>query len=307
MRRPVSTCARSSRRSPSPLRLVLNWTVHAEGQPSAVVFSGRAANPYIPVPPGRYVVQARDGGIAASTVAATAEKGPTLVELALNAGMLQVRAQAEKTGAPLSEAIITISGPEGAPLAAFKGSEGVAALPPGRYVVRVEQGLVRAEQPVTVQAGSQANIDIPLSAAHLQLSAVGREIAESERAADLQHRRGRPRRAERPTRGGAFRGAAGGVRAGAGHLLRDCQARHDRGARKPGRRARRRGQAHAVRGGRPARAHHQAARQRAGRERARLLSHRAPRQPGCGHDQPAVADSCCCRAAATASKAVSGR
>ena len=94
-----------------PVALVLNWTVHAEGQPSAVVFSGRAANPYIPVPPGRYVVQARDGGIAASTVAATAEKGPTLVELALNAGMLQVRAQAEKTGAPLSEAIITISGP----------------------------------------------------------------------------------------------------------------------------------------------------------------------------------------------------
>ena len=162
-----------------PVALVLNWTVHAEGQPSAVVFSGRAANPYIPVPPGRYVVQARDGGIAASTVAATAEKGPTLVELALNAGMLQVRARAEKTGAPLSEAIITISGPEGAPLAAFKGSEGVAALPPGRYLVRVEQGLVRAEQPVTVQAGSQANIDIPLSAAHLQLSAVGREIAES--------------------------------------------------------------------------------------------------------------------------------
>jgi Ca-activated chloride channel family protein len=173
--------------------LVLNWTVHAEGQPSAVVFSGRAANPYVPVPPGRYVVQAREGGVVASTVAATAEKGPTLVELPLNAGTLRVSAQAEKTGAPLSEAIITISeaGPEGearkpasagAPLAAFKGSEGLAALPPGRYLVRVEQGLVRAERSVTVQAGSQANADITLSAAHLQLSAVGRDIAESNEA-----------------------------------------------------------------------------------------------------------------------------
>jgi Ca-activated chloride channel family protein len=171
-----------------PVSLVLNWTVHAEGPPAAAVFSGRAANPYVPVPPGQYVVQAREGGIVASATAAVADKGPTLVELALNAGTVRVRAQAEKTGAPLGEAVITISeaGPEGetrkpagAPLAAFKGSEGLAALPPGRYLVRAEQGLVRAERPVTVQAGNQANVDITLNAAHLQLSAVGREIAES--------------------------------------------------------------------------------------------------------------------------------
>jgi Ca-activated chloride channel family protein len=173
-----------------PVGLALNWTVHAEGQPANILFSGRAASPYVPVPPGRYVVLAREGGIAASTVAAASDKGPTVVELALNAGTLQVRAQAQKTGTPLGGAIITIAeaGPEGearkpapagAPLAAFKGSEGLATLPPGRYLVRVEQGLVRAERSVTVQAGSQGNIDIPLSAAHVQLSAVGREIDES--------------------------------------------------------------------------------------------------------------------------------
>lgn len=176
-----------------PVSLPLNWTVTTEGQPGQpgkVVFDGRAANPYVPAVPGRYVVEARDGPVSASTTATAGDKGPTVVELALNAGTLRVRAQAQKTGAPLGDAIVSISeaGPEspgstqagvGPPLAAFKGSEGVAVLPAGRYLVRVEQGLVRADRSVVVPAGSQGRIDITLNAAHLQLSAAGPEIAES--------------------------------------------------------------------------------------------------------------------------------
>lgn len=173
-----------------PVSLALSWTVTAEGRPGGVVFEGRAANPYVPVAPGRYVVGARDGAISASTTVAAADKGPTLVELALNAGSLRVRALAQKSGAPMGDAIVSISeaGAEsagkaqaaaGPPLAAFKGSEGVAVLPAGRYLVRVEQGLVRAERSVIVPAGSQGLIEIPINAAHLQLSAVGREVAES--------------------------------------------------------------------------------------------------------------------------------
>ena len=66
-----------------------------------------------------------------------ADKGPTVVDVVLNAGTLRVRAQAQKSGAPLGDAIITRQRggagprrPEGCrrrpPLAAFKGSEGVA-------------------------------------------------------------------------------------------------------------------------------------------------------------------------------------
>ena len=82
--------------------------------------------------------------------------------------------------------------PLGRPVAAFKGSEGVAILPAGRYLVRVEQGLVRADRSVVVPVGSQGVIDVPLNAARLQLSAVGKEIAESAGRAHLQRCRGRP-------------------------------------------------------------------------------------------------------------------
>jgi Ca-activated chloride channel homolog len=171
-----------------PVALVLDWIVRAEGQPAPLLFSGRAASPYVPAAPGRYVVEAHEGAVSASTIVAAADKGPTLVELPLNAGTLLVRAQTQKTGAPLEDAIVTIvdagtegdsKKPAGAPLAAFKGSESLAVLPAGRYLVRVEQGLVRAERSVVVAAGSQGHIDIPVSAARVQLSAVGKEIAES--------------------------------------------------------------------------------------------------------------------------------
>ena len=46
-------------------------------------------------------------------------------------------------------------------------------LPAGRYLGRVEQGLVRADRSVVVPVGSQGVIDVPLNAARLQLSAVG--------------------------------------------------------------------------------------------------------------------------------------
>ena len=50
--------------------------------------------------------------------------------------------------------------PAGPPVA-FQGRRGTAPLPAGRYVVRVEQGLVRAERTVVVPAGSQGRVDIP--------------------------------------------------------------------------------------------------------------------------------------------------
>jgi len=164
----------------------LHWTVLVEGQGGAVIFAGRAANPQVPVGPGRYVVEARDGAVAASQTVEVAAKGPTPVNLVLNAGVLRVRGLAERVGAPLGDAIITVAeaGPGsesrkdasiGPPLAVYKGSEAIVLLPTGRYLVRVEQGLVRAERSVVVPAGSQGRIDIPLNAARLQVSAVGRD------------------------------------------------------------------------------------------------------------------------------------
>ncbi len=164
----------------------LHWTVLAEGPGGAVVFSRRVANPHVPVAPGRYLVEVRDRTVAASQVVEVAAKGPTPANVVLNAGMLRVRGIAERVGAPLGDAIITVAeaGPgsesrkdaaAGPPMAVHKGSELLALLPTGRYLVRVEQGLVRAERSVVVPAGSQGRVDVPLNAARVQVSAVGRD------------------------------------------------------------------------------------------------------------------------------------
>jgi Ca-activated chloride channel homolog len=166
-----------------PVGWPLRWIVSPEGAPTTVLFDAQASNPYVRAAPGRYVVEARDGATSATATVDVVENGPTLANVVLNGGTLQVRGQAQKTAAPLVDAIITISSAgqdakketAGPPLAVFKGSEGTATLPAGRYIVRVEQGLVRTERSVVVPAGSQGRIDIQLNGALVQLTAAGRD------------------------------------------------------------------------------------------------------------------------------------
>ena len=75
-----------------------------------MLFAARTANPYVPVAPGRYVIEAREGPVAASLTTEVAEKGPTAANLVLNAGTLLVRAQAQKSGALLGDAIVAVDG-----------------------------------------------------------------------------------------------------------------------------------------------------------------------------------------------------
>jgi Ca-activated chloride channel homolog len=175
-----------------PVDLPVHWTVTSEAEPREVVFSGRAASPHVSLAPGRYAVEARDGAVSASATAVVGNDGPTVAEVVLNAGILRVRAQVQKSGVSLPDAVITISEAApgegrkdaslGAPVAVFKGSDGIATLPAGRYLVRVEQGLVRADRSVVVPAGSQGVVDVPLNAARLQLSAAGKEVGEAGEA-----------------------------------------------------------------------------------------------------------------------------
>jgi Ca-activated chloride channel homolog len=169
-----------------PVGWAVRWTVYKDGEPGRVLYDARAVNPTLPLPAGRYVVEVRDGAAMGSLTADVGDTAPTLAAVPLNAGTLLVKAVAQKTGTPLTDAAISISdagqsadakSPQGAPVAFFKGGEGSATLTAGRYVVRVEQGLVRAERAVVVPAGSQGRIEIPLNGARVVLTALGREGA----------------------------------------------------------------------------------------------------------------------------------
>jgi Ca-activated chloride channel family protein len=153
----------------------LHWTVAREDEPDMVVFDAWAANPVVPVAPGRYIVAARSDLVSASQTVTVREGRPTAVPLVLGAGAMRVRVAAQKTNAPLDDAIITVGTSAGAPLAVFKSAEAAALLPPGPFRVSAELGLVRSEQNVNVMEGRTTPVDITLNVGRLQLIAASRD------------------------------------------------------------------------------------------------------------------------------------
>jgi Ca-activated chloride channel family protein len=161
-----------------PLGVPLHWTV-SDDQTKTVLFEAWTANPVVPVAPGRYFVEAGNGLVSAREVVTLHEKRPLAVSLQLGAGAVRPRAVVQKTGAPLPDAIFTVSagkGPDGPPLAVFKSGEAAPLLPAGRFYVRADLGRVRSEPRVLdVTAGQTAAVDIPLNVGRLQLSTGARD------------------------------------------------------------------------------------------------------------------------------------
>lgn len=159
------------------LGVPLRWVVTPEAQPNTVLFDAVAANPSVPVSPGRYVVEVRDALVSARQVVEVRDTRPVAVSVVLGAGAIRVGATAQKSAAPLKDAIVSISqaGGSGAPVAVV-GTGETTLLPAGRYVVRAELGLVVAEETVTVTAGPRpVAVDLRLNVARLQLSAASRD------------------------------------------------------------------------------------------------------------------------------------
>jgi Ca-activated chloride channel family protein len=163
----------------------LHWTVARKEAPEAILFESSARNPVVPVPPGEYVVTVRSGLVTASQVVTVGDGRPKAVPVILGAGTVRVRALAQKTGAPLADAVITIAAADGAPLAVLKAAEGATLLPPGTYRISAELGLVRAEQTVAVTEGRPTQVDLALSIARLLLTAAVRDAGASADAAPL--------------------------------------------------------------------------------------------------------------------------
>jgi Ca-activated chloride channel homolog len=170
-----------------PVAWPINWSVSRAGQGGLPLYEARATNPSIALAPGSYRVEARDGALALSQTVEVSDKGPTIADIVLNAGTLRVRAQWQKSGAPIGDGVISVvdagqatpggrsEARGGALLAAFRGSETTFLLPAGRYVVFVEEGLVRAQRSIVVPAGSRGRVDMALNGARLRLSAALRD------------------------------------------------------------------------------------------------------------------------------------
>jgi Ca-activated chloride channel family protein len=163
----------------------LYWTVARKDAPEATLFESSARNPVVPVAPGDYVVTLRSDLITASEAVSVGDNRPKAVPIVLGAGALRVRAVAQRTGTPLADALITVAAVDGTPLAVFRAAEAATLLPPGRYRISAEVGLVGAEQTVTVTEGRSAQVDLALSMGRLLLTAAARDAGAASDAAPL--------------------------------------------------------------------------------------------------------------------------
>jgi Ca-activated chloride channel family protein len=163
----------------------LHWTVARKEAPEAILFESSGRNPVVPVPPGEYVVTVRSDLVTASQLVTVGDDRPKAVPVLLGAGTVRVRALAQKTGAPLADAVITIAAADGAPLAVLKAAEGAMLVPRGSYRISAEVGLVRAEQTATVTEGRPTQVDLALSIGRLLLTAAARDASAPADAAPL--------------------------------------------------------------------------------------------------------------------------
>ena len=140
-----------------------------------LLFGARAANPTVPVTPGRYVVEVRDGPISAKQTVEVRDNRPATVTLMLNAGSgAHPRARPQDRRGVWPDALITATDANGALMLAAKDrrNHGTAAgRPPSSCAPNSD--FVRAEQTVTITAGRLFAVDIPLNAARLQLTTAG--------------------------------------------------------------------------------------------------------------------------------------
>ena len=158
-----------------PLAVPLHWTVAPADDPDTPLFDALTANPVVPVGPGSYVVAVRSDLVSASQPVTVQDGRPTAVPVVLGSGTMRVRVTAQRSNAPLPDAVITVGTADGAPLAVFKAAEAAVLLPPGRFRVGAELGLVRAEQTVNVVQARSSFIDLVLNVGRLQLTAAGRD------------------------------------------------------------------------------------------------------------------------------------
>ena len=239
-----------------PLGMPLHWTVTAEARPDVPIFGARAANPTVPVTPGRYIVEARDGP-ALGQADGRSPRQPTCNrhDGAERRHGAYPRARPARPARCWPDALITVTDANGALMLASRTGETTALLPAGRHVVRAELGLVRAEQTVTITAG---RLVCRRHVAQRRAAATddGRRAASSR----LQRVRRRPGRTGRQARGRALSGPACRVRVAARDLLRRCATRGRGGARTAGGRPGRCGATDVGRRGGQSRAFDQAAR-----------------------------------------------
>jgi hypothetical protein len=178
------------------LAVPIDWQITrvAQGAPGTVVYRGQEPQPKLALEAGRYQVRATLDRAVGEIDVDVAPVGPTAVALALNAGIVTVQSSVLSTPGE-QPAMMVLSreragaGTSAETLLMEPVRNQRLVLPAGAYNLVVEKGLVRTEQRLVIEPGSELSqstditagtLSVALNGATAQSSADGTRIVVSE-------------------------------------------------------------------------------------------------------------------------------
>ena len=161
----------------------LSWRImNTDG--NHVVYETVAPSIVVPLQPGPKIVEVKSGKISVSKNVEIKPAGGTKLDMVLNAGIVRFDTGAKRLASDADEPLIrldAINPPSksksgmantaaATPLWIARGKAVEALLPPGDYRAVARYGLAHASAPVTVTAGADLNLSLPLEAGRLELN-----------------------------------------------------------------------------------------------------------------------------------------
>lgn len=163
------------------VELPLSWRVTRSGETTPVIET-EAREVLKPLPAGRYDVEARIGLVSARQTVTVPEQAPASVVIPLEAGHVRYVLQNGKSADGVAGVVVSLlpaaaDGKDGAaaPLRLSRDTAGDLYLPPGNYVLAVDQGAVHREVKLAVAAGSSRVEDVQLGTGRLTVFAQAQE------------------------------------------------------------------------------------------------------------------------------------
>ena len=156
-----------------PLAAPIAWSIAKADKPDAPLKTARARLLAVDLEPGSYIVEGKLGQASAKQTVEVAAGGPTPFKLSLGAGVLNIKATADKTGGTLSDPVVSVTAKDAArPIWMGRDASGQIVVPAGQYSVKVEDGMAVHSADVTIAPGAAADVDPVLGTGRLELSAV---------------------------------------------------------------------------------------------------------------------------------------
>lgn len=158
------------------LTVPVRWRIYKSGNDQPII-EATASTLNTPLEPGSYSVEANVGFASARKTVEVADKGPTRLDVSLEAAALRITAKDLAGGAASPTALIALrtqsaaSQTQSRPLWIGRTQEADFILPAGTYAVRASDSLAHRDETLTLAPGNVVNKDLIMGTGHLELTA----------------------------------------------------------------------------------------------------------------------------------------